>query len=230
MDPSAARALRLADRAVADGSPHALALWEKAVELCDKTGNIAHLPFARALRQLCSLLIDSLTGLASTALRHAERALVVLSALDESSAEVLAEMAKSDLVRSIALGELGRNAESLLACQLALYRFDMECVVDEPGTINALNQEGLSLQKSGLYGESLIPLLRAETRALAAPRGDVIYGFELSVAASTLALSYICLGRLEEARQILRHIRRNTDPAGRRRWSYGTIYLCGTYF
>ena len=118
---AAARALRLADAAFLESSPHAATLLEKAVSLCKSAGCTASLQYAHALCQLSAQCWSQ--GDYTRPLRLADEANAVLVVLDENDVAVQTELARCDNARGNALNNFGRDGESLLAHQASYRRY-----------------------------------------------------------------------------------------------------------
>ena len=194
MDPAAARALRLAYRAT-HHSPQACALFEKAVELCEHTSCTANLEYADALQELGDAqLID---GRASASLYHADKSVAVIAALDQSEVAVLKAFANGCAVRGRALHSLGRMAEALLEHKEALRR--NEHLADTSGVISAQCNIGNLLGEVGELDDALRHMRLAESRALTAPQGELVYRQTLASIPSTVGDLLFSMNRLGDA-------------------------------
>ena len=114
MDPAVARALQHANSAyVKDESASCIPLLERALDLCERSGCTANVPYVRTLRQLSTMRsVESSSPLALTTI---DRALAMAASLDASDEAVQLELGECEARSGLVLCELGRHAESLIS-------------------------------------------------------------------------------------------------------------------
>ena len=207
---AASRALYLAGLAYDEDSPNAAPLLEKAIEKCKTAGCTASPQYTSALCQLAELRVS--LGDHSQALCIADEAVALLMTLDENDMAVQGKLALCDNARGNALGQLGREGESLLAHQASLRRHEL--MGDASGSIAALSNIGELLKVAGRYADALQHLRLAEARAQASP---VEFAGQLAVLPRSLGDVLACLGRYAEAAESLRRSKaRSVSVFGRR--------------
>ena len=191
MDPATARALSLAEAA----NPKSVPLLTKAVELCERSGGTANIYYAHALRGLSEALcvLDQF----AESLRNADKSLAVLAALDQADVGVLSESAAAWTAKGLVLPMVGRSAEALLAHQNVLRL--CELTANDSGLICALTNIACQQKDGGRFKESLSNFRLAETRALAAPRGQIVHAAALARIARSAAIALSGLRRWDEA-------------------------------